>query len=88
MNKSGLDALGHKVPDHRIEAGYELVKDVFGLDSLTAMSITKSAAMAIERDDTIQIIGENSHLTEAMRKIDLTGRYRLLAVMLTAQNED
>lgn len=80
---SEFAALGHPVPDRRIEAGYRLIKDVFGLDSLTAMSIVKSAARAIERDETIQIIGENSHLTEDMRRIDLTGRYRLLAVLLT-----
>ncbi len=83
QEKSEFEALGHPVPERRIEAGYKLVKDTFGLDSLTAMSIIKTAARAIERDNTIQIIGENSHLSEDMRKIDLTGRYRLLAVLLT-----
>lgn len=78
--QSEFDALGHEVPHFRREAGNAHLKDMGFTDAEKRFDIVQKMAGNIERD--------NPHmaLEDALQQgPDVTGCYRLLAVMLTAQ---
>lgn len=80
---SGISAFGLPVPAHRIQKAYEWLKDEMQFDRDVAHSISFKATGHVERDATVYIIGNPSSLHEDMAKLDLTGRYRLLAILTT-----
>lgn len=60
------------------QAGYEALKDM-GLDSPRAMECNQAVCQQLERDKPYEA------QAEGMKHIDLTGWYRLVAVILTAE---
>lgn len=82
--KSGFDSMGKEVPVKRLNAGYEALKQMLpDAKPKLRMSIVSKAANAIKRDRPYDIIGATSGLDKDLAKLDLTGRYRLLATLLT-----
>lgn len=94
----GFNAMGHPVPKNRLQKGYECVKQILSCDNETAWSIANRVKYLIEKDQCAFIIGHtdlggvikravlhegSQDPDELISNIDLTGRYRLLAEMLT-----
>jgi hypothetical protein len=77
----GFAALGKPVPFWRQGAGYEHAK-AMGLDSGRAFEIVGIFADKIKRDEP------HAALEAGLKYLDVTGIYRLLAVMLTAEKVD
>ena len=75
---AGFDAMGKKVPFYRQEAGYKTCKEI-GLDTDEAHAAVSSMAEALSRDEPYNA------LNAGMVYLDLTGTYRLMAVLLTAE---
>jgi hypothetical protein len=73
-----FNGFGKPVSMERRSAGYAACKEM-GLDSEASWECVGYVAEAIERDDPYRAIGKS------MKFIDLTGAYRLMAVMLTDQ---
>lgn len=96
---SGWDAMGMPVPAHRLQKGYKAILDILECDRGTAMDIARLCATFIRKDECAYIIGDtsisdvfarelgfNGNLKAAdtlISQIDLIGRYRILAEMLT-----
>jgi len=74
---SGFNAMGKPVPYYRREAGYRHCKDM-GLGSDESFAAVNGMSEALERDNPHGALGA------AMKYLDLTGAYRLMAVLLTA----
>jgi len=90
--KTGYDAIGMKVPANRRQKGYLTIKEILDCDSSTADSIVGKMCNYIENDQTSYIIGNINGLTifgkqdkldTIFKNIDITGRYRILAELLT-----
>jgi hypothetical protein len=84
FSREGFDAMGYPVPAERMSNAYKLVKEILP-NELTEVTwgIVGKCASYIERDDCYMIVGAVGSLDPDIAKIDLTGRYRLLSVMLT-----
>ena len=96
---SGWEAMGNPVPANRLQKGYQTILEILNCDRGTAMDIARLCSSFIRRDECAYIIGDvhisdvfarelgfNGNLKQAndlISKIDLTGRYRILAEMLT-----
>jgi len=81
---SGFNAMGMSVPVQRFNAAHEFVKEMLPNESKEVQySIVNKSAQFIKRDEPNSIIGEVHGLDEDLAKIDLTGRYRLMAILLT-----
>lgn len=74
----GMGAMGHPIPDYRRDAAYRTCREAFGMSSADAMSCVSGTAEQLERDKPYEAMGM------AMRYIDLTGAYRLFAVLLAS----
>lgn len=72
----GFNAMGKPIPVARREAAYETCKEI-GLDKARATECVRGIAEQLERDKPFeaQAVG--------MRHLDLTGTYRVMAVLLT-----
>lgn len=96
--KTGFNAMGMPVPVNRLHAGYKTVKEILDCDNELAWSIANRCKYYIEKDKCAYIIGmvsledilkkelftsNKGYADAVLASIDLTGRYRLLAVMLT-----
>lgn len=82
---SGFDAMGLPVPPERISEAYRHAKDM-GLNTEDAFTIVGYMADALERDDPHRALRSSSVGFKAEKQpapLDLTGRYRLLAVLCT-----
>ena len=75
---SGFNAMGKPVPFYRREAGYQHCKQM-GLGSDGSFAAVGGMSEALERDEPHNAIGAG------MKYLDLTGAYRLMAVLLTAE---
>lgn len=82
-NRSGFDAMGFKVPSNRMQKGYDQIKRISNFNSETCWSITNRFANIIENDQCVYIAGNPSNTDDLLKKIDLTGRYVILAAMLS-----
>jgi hypothetical protein len=81
---TGFNAMGMSVPVQRFNAAHEFVKEMLPNESKEVQySIVNKSAQFIKRDEPNSIIGEVHGLDEELSKIDLTGRYRLMAILLT-----
>ena len=76
-DNDGFNAMGKPVPFYRRQAGYEHARQM-GLTSDAAFAAVSSMSLFIERDKPYEAMEAASHY------LDLTGNYRLLAVLLTA----
>ena len=82
--KSGFDAMGYDVPVHRLNKAAETVKEMLPhLKSEDVYTIVAKAAKFVRQDKPFEIVGAIRGLDKDLDKIDLTGRYRLLAVLLS-----
>ncbi len=75
MSVSGFSAFGRPVPVERQVAALDTAVEVIGVDQLLADPVIREAARYVERDE----IGKA--LLVLRNIVDLTGAYRLLAVM-------
>lgn len=73
----GFDAMGKPVPYERRARAYKHCKAMGMTDHDHIMSAVESMANALERDEPY------AAMSEGMRHLDLTGTYRLMAVLLT-----
>jgi hypothetical protein len=80
--RNGFDAMGYDVPDNRASNAYSTVKSMIGCDTETAMRIVRKCCLLIKKDKPYDIVGAITTLDKDIALIDLTGRYRLLAVLL------
>jgi hypothetical protein len=73
----GFGAMGHPVPAYRQQAGYDLCRQL-GCGTEAAWTAVAGMAGALERDKPYEA------MEAGMRTLDLTGTYRLMAVLLSA----
>ena len=81
----GYEAFGRPVPPERLTEAYRHAKDM-GLGTEDAFTVVGWMADAIERDDPFRALKDSSESFSANKRIvplDLTGRYRLMAVLCT-----
>lgn len=76
---SGFDAMGKPVPYYRRQAAMEHCRDMGLKNTGAAMATIDRMAEAISRDEPYQA------MEAGMAHLDLTGTYRLLAVLCTAE---
>ena len=82
--EQGFNAMGHQVPENRLHNGYEVVKEMMPeADVETRFSIVFKCARFIKNDEPARILAPPLTSDEDLVKLDLTGRYRLLATLLT-----
>lgn len=82
---SEFDALGHPVPMYRRAAAYEHAKAMGCTDKQKTFSCIQRMADFIERDNPHAAMETAlAHPTNPDGIVDVTGVYRLLAVLLTA----
>ena len=75
VNDSGFNAFGKPVSTERQVAALDCAADDLGVDPMLADPVIRNAAKYIERDEAAKAL-------LALRNIvDLTGAYRLLAVL-------
>jgi hypothetical protein len=72
---SGFNRMGHPLSETARSAAYETCKQM-GLNSARAWECVQAVATALERDQPYQA------QAAGMRFLDLTGTYRLFAVLL------
>jgi hypothetical protein len=78
----GLGAMGHPIPDYRKDEAYRTCREDFGMTADKAFGAVQGCAQALERDRPYEA------MSQAMKQgIDLTGAYRLMAVLLTYQED-
>lgn len=77
---SGFDALGHKVPFFRRSAADLTLKQIGITDAERRLGCVGRMSNCIERDDP------HGALEVAHEYVDVTGAYRLLSVLLTAED--
>ena len=75
---SGFAAMGKPVPFYRRQAGYEHCKEM-GCGSDAAFAAVNGMSEMLERDKPYEA------MAAGMKYLDLTGTYRLMAVLLTAE---
>lgn len=76
--RSGFGAMGHPIPDYRRQAAYEHCRDI-GLDQERSWEVVNGMAEQLERDKPYEA------MQAASGRIDLTGAYRIMAVLLTTE---
>jgi len=74
--QSEFEAMGVEVPFFRRQAGYENCKQMGMKDSKTIFELIQDVSQMIERDDP------HGALERMSKNLDVTGCYRLLAVLL------
>lgn len=72
---SGFNAMGHPIPEPRKQAAYNWLRTMFSQDE--ARSLVDAVANKLERDEPYEA------QEVVMEHLDLTGAYRLMAVLLT-----
>lgn len=72
----GMDAMGHPVPHYRRENAYQWLRAI-EVPKGIAWATVAATADRLERDKPYDA------MTEASRTVDLTGAYRLIAMLLT-----
>lgn len=75
---SGFNAMGHPVPTYRREAAYEACKEM-GLTQARAVECVNGMAEQLERDKPYEA------QAMGMKHLDLTGTYRAMSVLLSAE---
>lgn len=78
-SNSGFDAMGKPVPLHRKTAGLEHCRQMGLTDTEDAWNCVGAMSEKLARDQPYEA------MAEGMKYLDLTGTYRLMAVLLTAE---
>ena len=78
---SGYGAMGKPIPLYRQQAGYEHCLSM-GLTQQAAHTVVSAVSEQLARDKPYEA------MAAGMRHLDLTGTYRLFAVLLTAREGD
>ncbi len=82
--ETGFNAMGMTVPSNRKQRAYKTVKEMLPqADNELAYSIVAKCSTMVKNDECFGIVGAVEGLDKDLAAIDLTGRYRLLAVLLT-----
>jgi len=83
---SGWDAMGKPIPGFRKQAAYRAYQEMVP-DATTeqAMEAVLRVANALERDQPFNVLGPDSLQNDGIR-LDYTGRVRLIAELLTAND--
>lgn len=78
----GFGNMGKPIPDFRKDEAYRTCRQEFGMDASKSMGTVQGCAQSLERDKPYEAM-------EAAMKygVDLTGAYRLIAVLLVHQEE-
>lgn len=74
----GFDAMGKPVPQYRRQAGYDTCKDMGLNRAEDRWSVVNGMAEQLERDKP------HEAMEIGMKYLDLTGTYRLMAVLCTS----
>ena len=86
--ESGFNAIGQEVPSNRLVNGYDCIKTMLpNVKNEQAFTIISKCARYIRKDKPFEIVGAVAGLDKDLALIDLTGRYRLLSVLLTGGQE-
>lgn len=84
MTQTGFNALGLLVPSNLLKNAYKLVKEILQqADNELTYSIVAKCSNMVKNDECFGIVGAVGGLDKDLATIDLTGRYGLLAVLLT-----
>lgn len=75
---NGFDAMGKPVPFYRRQAAYDTCREI-GLGTEAAYSAVSGMAEQLGRDQPYEA------MAAGMKYLDLTGTYRVMAVLLTAE---
>lgn len=76
--ETGFNAMGKPIPEHRKQAAYDCAKAI-GVESADdRMALVGTMANYLERDRPYEA------QQAALKHVDLTGAYRLMAVLLSA----
>ena len=82
--KSGFNAMGIQVPENRLHNGYKAVKQMMpDIDIETRYSIVFKCARFIKNDEPARILAPTLTVDKHLALLDLTGRYRLITILLT-----
>jgi hypothetical protein len=76
---SGFDAMGKPMPLHRCTVALHHCRDMGLTNTEQAMACVSGMAAQLARDEPYEA------LAVGMRYLDITGCYRLIAVLLTAE---
>lgn len=76
--KDGFNRMGHPIGFDARQVGYEHCVAMGITDKATAMQCVQQVSEMLERDKPYEA------MAAGMRHLDLTGTYRLFAVLLTA----
>lgn len=77
--EDGFAAFGKPVPQHRRQAAYDDIRRMGVENAEAAWTVVGQMAENVQRDRPYDAIAA------AMKVVDLTGAYRLLAVLCTAE---
>lgn len=81
MTESGFNAMGNPIPNFRKQNAYTICREVIGLDADTAWSLVEGMSNSLERDMPYEA------MKHAEDKVDITGSYRIMAYLLTGEEE-
>ncbi len=76
----GFAAMGKPIPDYRRDEAYRTCRREFEMSSSKAMGTVQGMADSLERDKPYQALAAGMKYG-----VDLTGSYRLMAVLLAYQ---
>ena len=80
---SGYNAIGKPISANRLNNAYKTVKEMIpDITTEKAMLIIGKAASHLEQDNPYNLIGAVSSLEPELNLLDLSGRYRLMSVLL------
>lgn len=81
---SGFDAMGRPIPTARLSAGLAAVRDMWpDIPTVDATALVGAVADRLERDEPYDAMGIARNVG-----LDVTGTYRLIAVLLAAPTEE
>ena len=78
----GFAAMGKPIPGYRKDLAYQTCRKDFDMDFDKSMGTVQGMANALERDQPYEALGAGMRYG-----LDLTGSYRLMAVLLVAKEE-
>lgn len=79
-----FNAMGIPVPSNRLDKGQAMIRQILpNATSEDVFAIVGKFSNAIRNDNTYSLVGAVETLDEDLDKIDVTGRYMILASMLT-----
>jgi hypothetical protein len=78
--EEGFNAMGKPIPNYRKQEAYKHCKQM-GLNSAQADHVVSGMSAQLERDEPY------TALDRGCDELDLTGAYRIMAVLLTAQEK-